>query len=465
MSDKPTDQRGLPLTTASAEAARHYDDAVDAYLEYRKTAGQHLKQALEADPQFALAHCLKGYFLMLFGTTATHDGARKALAAARQAQDRLSAREAAHLDALEAWLAGDVVGAGRIWEAILVDHPLDILALRLQHFNAFWMGDSRSLRDTVAGALGAWSSALPGYSNLLGMLSFGLEETGDYAAAESFGRRAAEQNPDDLWAVHAVAHVLEMQGRLRDGLAWLDQPPGTWSDRNPFKDHLWWHTALFPLEMGDYDRVLALYDAEVAVDENGFYLDVQNAASLLLRLELLGVDVGERWEALGAVAAERVNDHVLAFTDIHFAMSLAAAGRKDDLARQIASLQGFAEGEGHVQAVTRDATLPLIEAVAAHREGDHARAIDLLLETRARWPEVGASHAQRDIFTQILIASAMAAGRWTLARNLLSERTVLRPNSWGSWLHYAEVLEALGENAAAAMAQARAAAVPPAARG
>jgi tetratricopeptide (TPR) repeat protein len=465
MPTKPTDPRGLALTTASSEAAAHFDDAIEAYLEYRKTAGEHLKQALQADPDFALAHCLKGYFLMLFGTTATHEGARKALVAGRANEERLTWREKAHLGALDAWLAGDLSGANRIWTDILIEHPHDILALRLQHFNAFWMGDSRSLRDTVAGVLGAWNSALPGYSNLLGMLAFGLEETGDYATAESFGRRAVEANPNDLWAVHAVAHVLEMQGRLRDGLAWLDQPAGTWSDRNPFKDHLWWHTALFPLEMGDYERVLSLYDAEVAVDETGFYLDVQNAASLLVRLELLGVDVGDRWQALGEIAAQRVEDHVLAFTDIHFAMSLAAAGRSEDLARQISSLEAFGAGEGHTQAVARRTTLPLIEAVAAYRQGDHDRAVELLLETRTRWPEVGASHAQRDIFTQILVASAMAAGRWSLARNLLSERVVLRPNSQGNWLHYAKALEALGESASAASAHARATAVAPAARG
>ncbi len=98
-----TDVRGLTLTTGSEAATGHYNAAIDDYFEYRLSTGKRVKQALEADPDFALAHCLQGYLFMLFGTTAVLDRARAALEAAQAAGgDRITAREATHIAALGA---------------------------------------------------------------------------------------------------------------------------------------------------------------------------------------------------------------------------------------------------------------------------------------------------------------------------------------------------------------------------
>jgi tetratricopeptide (TPR) repeat protein len=297
---------------------------------------------------------------------------------------------------------------------------------------------------------------MPGYGSVLGMYAFGLEECGEYVEAEAKGRRAVELNGDDLWAIHAVAHVLEMQGRLRDGMEWLSQPLGAWADRNPFKDHLWWHTALFPLELGEYDRVLALYDDAVRLDRSDFYLDIQNAASLLLRLELQGVDVGDRWRELADVAESRIDDHVLAFTDLHFVMALAADGRFAACRRLLASLQDFAMQPKNFAAETmKPVTIPLCEAILAYAEGEYGRAVDLMLPIRYELSCVGGSHAQRDIFAQLLIEAALKDGRLKLARALLAERLAQRPHSRGTWLKYAQALEGLSDTAGAQMARRR----------
>ncbi len=456
-----TDKRGLALSTASEQAAQHYDAAIDDYLEYRLSAGARLKEALAADPQFMMANCLRGYFMMLFGTVQTHGSARQALAAAEAATEGVTWREARHVDALSAWLQGDVPRTCRIWEAILEQHPGDLLALRLHHFASFWLGDTASLRDWPQHSLDALSEDLPGYGNVLGMSSFGLEESGDYALAEERGRRAVELNRDDLWAVHAVAHVLEMQARLEEGLAWLSQPPGTWDHRNPFKDHLWWHTALFPLELGDYDRVLELYDRSIRTEKSDFYLDIQNQASLLYRLEFQGVDVADRWAELADHLEARLEDHVLVFTDVHAMMALAAAGRTEAADRLLDSLRGFAGTPGNTAAATVDpVTLPLCQAILAFRQGDAERSIELLLDLRNDLAAIGGSHAQRDIFHQLLLEAAIRARRFKLARALLSERVSLRPNSRGNWVKYAQVLETLGEGEKAESARAELARLP-----
>jgi hypothetical protein len=218
---------------------------------------------------------------------------------------------------------------------------------------------------------------------------------------------------------------------------------------------------LFPLEGGDYDRVLALYDSEVKVDESGFYLDIQNAASLLLRLEFCGVDVGTRWRQLADIAEKRVEDHVFGFTDTHFMMALARDGRQSAAGALLESLRRFAnvDDANSARPVASRVTIPVCEAIGAYADKHFDRAVEVLLPLRAQWQELGASHAQRDIFTQILIEAAIGANRTTLARDLLAERSKLKPNSHYTWQRYADALQACGELEEARGARARAGAV------
>jgi tetratricopeptide (TPR) repeat protein len=431
------DARGLALSTDSAEAARLFDRAIAEYLEYRKPTLATAMEALDADPEFCLAHCFIGYLFMLFGSHAVDGKVDAALAKAKRLAPRASEREQKHVAALTAWRAGDTERANRIWDDILIAHPHDILALRLQHFSLFWAGQSYFMRDAAARALGAWDAGTPGYGNVLGMYAFALEECGDYAAAEPKGRRAVEMSGDDLWAIHAVAHVLEMRGRLEDGIEWLKQPFGSWADRNPFRQHLWWHTALFPLELGQYDRVLEFYDRAIRAEPSEFYLDIQNAASMLFRLEWCGVNVSDRWRELAEVAEKHIDDHILAFTDLHFMLALCRDGRLAAAERLLASFRAFAATPGNSTAATmQPAAIPVAEAMLAYEKRDYREAIEKLADSRYRWPLVGASHAQRDLFAILLIASAEKAGDWTLARALLRERMELRPHSAGNRAHY-----------------------------
>jgi len=451
-----SDARNLPLTAANQEAVDHYNRAIERYFEYRLDTMQHVKAALAADPDFVMGHCLKGYLFMLFNATSVYGRVREALAFCEPRTDGVTAREAMHVAALAAWLSGDWDKTIRIWDEILYAHPTDLLALRLQHFLTFWSGKAMALRGRVAQVAQSWDESLPGYGYLIGMLAFGLEECGEYAVAEAQGRRAVEINPEDLWAVHAVAHVLEMQGRHRDGIAWMSQPADAWDDRNPFRGHLWWHTALFPFELGDHDRVLELYDNAIRTEKTDFYLDIQNAASLLLRLEFQGVAVGDCWEELADHAEANLDDHPLPFTDLHHMVSLVRAGRPEAARKMLASLRAFAGTPGSSAAATMEpAVLPLCQAILAFGEGDYDRTVETLLPIRFDYACVGGSHAQRDLFAQLLIEAAVKAGRFPLARALLSERAALKPSSGATWIKYAAVLTSLDDANAAAAAEQR----------
>ncbi|MBI3513678.1 MAG: tetratricopeptide repeat protein [Proteobacteria bacterium] len=423
-----TDAQGLALTTDNDAAVTAFDGAVEAVAKYRLDATPLVKATLAADPGFALAHCLKGYLPMLASSRATLPLAAAALADGTAAATGATARERRHLGALAAWQRGALDDAVVAWEAILVEHPTDLLALRLSHFIYFWLGRAADMRASTERAAAAWSPPTPGYGTVLAMRAFGAEECGDYQAAEAAGRHAVEIDPGDLWATHAVAHALEMQGRADEGVAWLDGLAVNWGGRNHMIHHLWWHRALFHLERGETDTVLALYDdkirnlsAPLVLAIPDLYIDIQNAAALLWRLEHLGVAVGARWGELADKAEARIGDHGLIFTLPHYMMAFAAAGRDQAAARLLDAMRDFAAtGGGGTQAeIVGAVALPVCAAVLAHRKDEHARVLALMLPVHARIVELGGSHAQRDVFNQLLIDAAVKSGRRDLARSLL----------------------------------------------
>lgn len=451
-----TDCRGLAFATASADAARHVDQAVTAFLDYRTTASTQVKSALEHDPGFVLALCLRGYFLLMLENKAVLPKVKQTLDDIAPRLPQATPREQLHVKALEAWAAGDVMGACFHWEQIVTDSPLDLMALKLHHTMTFYTGRSQVLRSVVSSVLGEWNETVPEYGCVQGMYAYALEECGAYDEAERWGRQAVEKNPGDLWAIHSVAHVLEMQGRSAEGVKWLDFTPEQWAHKNPFKAHIWWHAALFFLAQGDNDRCLDLYDHALRSVNSESYVDVSNQAALLKRIEMSGIDVGDRWQALAEHSEKRIHDHMLPFRDAHFCLALAANGNFAAARRHLESMAAFAAaGHGWRAEATRDVLIPLCEGIIAYEGGDHDKATDLLWPRRHDIAAIGGSHAQRDLFAQIMCDAAVHSSRRHVARSLLCERVLSRKSRRRNWQVYADVLAELGEgeNAEAARRQ------------
>ena len=445
------DRRGLAYSSESDEAVALFDRAVDHYLEYRLDTADLLDQAMAADPAFVMPRILKASMLRLLGSNSVMPEIESELAAIAKAATPMNPRETLHLEALEHWVAGDMTKARQGWDAIVQEWPFDLVALRHMHFQSFWLGEQQAMRNSVASALPAWTEDMPGYGFVLGMFAFGLEEMGDYGRAEAIGREAVERNPDDLWAIHAVAHVLEMQGRLQDGVAWLDYPEDHWADRGPVKNHVWWHAALFAVESGEFDAALAVYDTHVVPGERRISTDMMNAPSLLARLEFAGADVGDRWEQLAAWSEGWIDDHVIAFTDAHTMIPLARTERRQEAEAFIASLERFAKTSNNDAAKRIEPLiLPLAKGIRALYAGKPAETVGLLQPIRHGLQPIGGSWAQRDIFHQLLLEAAIQAGNWPLARSMASERIALRPGNHLNWLKFGQMFDAAGDPEAAA---------------
>lgn len=424
------DSQGLAVTASSAQSVDLLDDAVMCYLGARKTTAAQVDALLARDGDLVLGLCVKGYLLM---HSTRRESARQAERLAAKAevlagQNGASQRERMHIEALRAWTQGDLTKAVQLFEAVLADHPRDILALRIAQFITSYLGDSNGIRDSVARAFPYWEPNVPGYGFVLGCYAYGLEEAGDYAMAERAGRAAVGLNAGDVWAAHAVAHVMEMQGRPAEGISWINEWREHWRDCNNFARHLSWHRSLFHLARNDFREVLALYDHEVRCDSAEEYLDIVNAAGLLWRLEQAGIDPGSRWAELAKRAAARLDDHAFVFVDVHYMLALAATNRSAAESFLQACADFAATGRGTEAQVMQEVGLPLARAILWHRVKDFGKAVESLWPVRHRIRRIGGSHAQRDTFEQLLIDSCLRSDNKHLGQNLLDERMNRRPH-------------------------------------
>jgi len=367
------DSLGLALGGASAEAADAYEAARRELQCYVGDPVASADRAIAASPGFVMAYALKAWLFLLSTEAAAQPVARACWESARTLP--ADERERGHLAAIEHLLDGHWVAASRTLEDLTIDYPRDALALQVGHLTDFYRGDARMLRDRVARAMPHWDATMPGYHAVLGMQAFGLEECGDYVGAEAAGRRGVELERRDGWAQHAVAHVLEMQGRLDDGIAWMRADPPAWSEGSFFCVHNWWHLALYHLERGETGAVLELFDGPVFGARSTVVLDLIDASALLWRLHLRGVDVGERWQAVADnwQAADTAGHY--AFNDAHAMMAFVGAGRADVAAAVLAAQELAMAADTDNAAFTREVGRPVALAIRACGDGDWAGAL------------------------------------------------------------------------------------------
>jgi hypothetical protein len=400
-----------------------FEEAALGILAHRPGVPQALDRALAADSAFAAAHALKGLAAVILARAELLSTARAALGAAEIA---LAARggtpgERALVGALTAAIDGRLAAAAARLDEQLALNPHDLLAIKLAHGFRFMLGDAAGMLAITARALPAWGPSRPGYGFALGCHAFALEECGELRRAEAVGREGVRHEPRDAWGLHAVAHVHEMSGRIEQGIAWLERTRPTWSRCNNFSFHLAWHLALFHLERGRHERVLELYDTEVRPQPTDDFRDVANAVSLLWRLEQEGVAVGGRWAELEAIARRRRHDTTLVFASLHYLLALLGGG-DFAAAHELAAALGAKAlaGNGDQAGVAARIGLDLADTLLGFGQGYPMRAHPGRLA--AATPQLGGSHAQRDLFIRTLAFLAAEHGDRAACERVMAHR-------------------------------------------
>lgn len=428
------DQRGVDVSTENSQSLEIYEQALRAFNTYRGDPVAVIDGALGPDPDFAMGHVLRGHVHLSMWEKSIVPQVEKSVAKLKELDNRSNDRERRHAHALAQWASGDWNGARATLDLLLAEYPRDLLALQIGHLCDFYHGDRENLRGRVARALPAWTRGDSGYAFLLGMHAFGLEECGSYAAAEEAGRHALDLEPEDCWAQHAVAHVLEMQARQAEGIAFMEDRTAHWAQAdNAFQFHNWWHTALYNLDQDRFERVLEIYDQGVRPESAEIQLMLLDAVALLWRMHLRGLDVGNRWTELADIYEKDGEDGFYAFNDMHAIMAFVAAGRGDAAAARLAVMAATPDGAGTNAMMTRLVGLPIARGVEAFGRERYGEAVDHLMPVRYRAYVFGGSHAQRDIVHRTLIESALRSGNKALATALANERTSLKPHCPFSW--------------------------------
>jgi tetratricopeptide (TPR) repeat protein len=411
------------------DCPRRCGDALDLFLTHRGNPSAEIERVLAEDPRCVFAHCLRAALIVRGDDIAARSRLAASLAAIEAACPDRDDPARRHAEAAHAWLAGDPALAAERYGALVVDRPRDVVALAVAHALDFRLGHRPLLRDRVALALAGWDAAAPGYASILAMLAFGLEENGEYRRAEKMARRALALDPRQPAAVHVVAHVMEMEGRARDGLAFLAATEPTWREGTGFSVHLAWHRALFHLDADGPDAALAVYDAQIAGGRMSHAMPaLTDASALLWRLRLLNVDVGARWRRLADRWQRLPLDGVRPFYVMHAAMAFAAVGRRAAVLRLLDALPPD-DAAGASPPPEEALARPLCAALLAFARGDYAACVEWLGQVRRIAHRCGGSLAQCDLVHLTFAEAALRAREAHRAHALVAERAALRPES------------------------------------
>ena len=451
-----TDAHGNPMS-GDADTIERYDRAIDRLIRYHPEAIDLATELAGQDAPAPMAHALIVYLHLMSTDPAD-------LATARDAYEALAAtdgnaREQAHAAAIGAWQGGDWTAAARRLDELLIRWPGDLLALMLGHQLDFFLGDAQNLRDRPIRSLRELADH-PHATFVQGMAAFGLEESGHYGQALDAGLAAVEANADDVWAIHAVAHTYEMQGRVDDGIAFMTLGPHQVGVGQPVHGP----QLVAPRDLSPRGRTARAVTGDLRRRDPP------------RRLARRPDRDARRQRAAVADAAGR-NRHRWSVRPTRRCLGPEGGGRAvvrvqrparhDGADRRRADGRGARRGQparplarrrvGTNARMTAEIGLPACRAVVAFAEDRHADVIADLMPIRRTLPALRGSHAQRDALQRTLLESALRSGRFELARALTAERLGVRETSVYGWTQRARALHGLGDTTGSASARQRAA--------
>ncbi|MET9622916.1 FAD/NAD(P)-binding protein [Streptomyces sp. NPDC006464] len=418
---RPTDQFSLPLSTHAA-AASSFRSGLARVVTVRAKAVEAFARATELDPGFALGHAA----LALLGheSGADVDVARELADAQRSVRERGDERERSFVDVVTRRVASHTAtgtGVDRDGDTALIDHldryPGDAFALSIAVPTIAFAGVG-DLDGTLAQRLVERTApAYDGHWFHTSLLAFLRQEQGRIDEAGALARVALAAEPASGHAVHALAHVHYESGDHRVGRDWLDGWIGGQGRGAVHRAHFSWHVALHELALDDAAAVRRRWHSQLAPRQVTGVRALVDSGSLLWRAHM-----SRNWTGrvpvdgvLDAVCRDLVERPATAFTALHGAVALTAAGDLPALRR----LRTHAAG---ADAVQREVVVPLcraLEAVLEERWTAAARELRDLLPSLRR---VGGSAAQREVVEETLLYALVQGGQSDTARGLLEER-------------------------------------------
>jgi tetratricopeptide (TPR) repeat protein len=414
------DAYGQKVSGASANAVAALDRFGSAWISYGPDLAGAITAA-ETVPDCALANAYAALLHMSLEASSGYEAAAPFLKRLQNGASRVTAREQAIIEAALHWGAQDYPASLKAFETAVHLSPADIVAAKWGQYLAFNLGDAAAMLRLGRQIMTAHRNTAEAW----GMLAFAQEQSHQLHIAEDSAAQSLSLNPRDAWAQHALAHVFETHGRLDEGISFLEKASPGWSTRSIFmREHNYWHLALFHLDHDEPAKALDICDRQLWGTWPDFAQEQIGAISMLWRLELRGVDVGNRWVPVAAAVMQRGVEHLWPFHDLHYIHAISRNGSAAQTAGFMATMMQKAERAG---GVWKAVAVPAARAIVACNQGRHDEACDLLTPLLPQLARIGGSHAQRDIFVQAWIDASFRTKRLSSLEHVLAERSQLRP--------------------------------------
>lgn len=424
MSTQNFDSFGSP-TNCAVDVLPGINEFVEGFVGYQKTS-VNILETVEQHPDSVLANIYAG---MLWMFLERPEAVEKSLPFAENAEalKPTHPREIALLHWLQAWQAYDFKKVLKLGRTICEDYPQDLAFLKMMQYHAFNAAEFDLMLELALAGEEANAHLAPVHS----MIAFGYEQQHKMVEAAEAAERALSIDRNEPWAHHALAHVHLSQGTANEGRTMMLESSPSWENLNSFMfTHNWWHIALFDLALGETTSALEIYDQRCWGVQPDYSQDQIGAVSLLARLELMGIEVGDRWEALQPFLETRNKDVLQPFLTLQYLYGLARGGSPKceeliEAIREQASNPLVSQDKN----LWVDVAIPAAEGLVAHAHQDYERASTLLGSVRRSLIKIGGSHAQRDLFEQILLDARLRSGQWEAARKTIEHRMQWEPDN------------------------------------
>lgn len=408
------DGYGNKLGTESQSARDAYVDGVERFLSAQDGTEGAFRNAVEADEALALAHVGIARCRLLMNDRA---GAAEAMASARAEISRLSAREAAHVDAIGRIVDGDGPGAYKAIRAHVTDYPRDVMIAQTCT-SVFGMIGFSGREGREAEQLAYTSMLAPAYGDdwwFLGMHAFAQGEVGQLDTARDTIERALEGNPRSAHNAHVSAHIYYEAGENNSGYQFLKKWWADYRKGGAIHGHVSWHVALWAMADGDTELAWQIIDdcCKPGGSEGPPLNILTDTVSFLHRAALAGIAISPtRWQEISEYAATYFPNAGLAFADIHSALAHSMAGN-----------------ESAFETLTEQAAGPAADVVSSVWSGFHAFADEdwdavekYLGAAMSAHERLGGSRAQRDLLEFSLAHAMRQQGKQQDAERLIAMR-------------------------------------------
>jgi tetratricopeptide (TPR) repeat protein len=422
------DLYGLPVSTPSDTAARAYRRGIELMLSAWPGGSEALELAIEADPDFALAHAARSRLHLIYGEMPS---AQEKAADARKLVARSgTAREKSHVEILALTTEGQSAKALEMALDHLDSWPRDALILSLP-LGAFGLFAFSGMADHDQARVDLCERHARHYGDdwwFLTYLGWSHTENGSVAAGREITERAFDIRRENAHALHALAHAMFEDGSTDDAEALISGWLPSYDRSGLMYGHVAWHQALLALERGDTGKAGRIYFERIqpSVTQAAPLNAMTDGVSLLWRLQASGHPVpDDAWRELADYAERRFPRAGNSFIDVHMAMLAAMTGNSTAMEARTADLEARrASGRLPAGSVVTD----ICRAARAFAEQDFPACVRILQPVAADVVRIGGSHAQREMIEDTLLIALMKSGEAAKARDLLDRRLHRRPS-------------------------------------